>query len=97
MTHVDEACVQAWHELAHLGEIYVAHVEACLLLLFLVFDESLILGQGNGNLLWLYVDNYFTSHECDFGLVFLRACARYINFKTRNKPSQSKGVICSSL
>ena len=63
MADVDEACVESGHKFPHPGKVDVAHVEAGRLLLFLVFDEAFVLGQGNGDLLGLYVYDYFTGHD----------------------------------
>ena len=65
MAHVDETRIQARHELAHARIINVADIEACLLLLLLVFHEAFVLGEGNSNLLGLNIYNYFTGHEID--------------------------------
>ena len=63
MTNVDEARVEAWHELADTRIIDVTHIEASLKLLLLVFHEALVLGEGYGYLLGLYIYDNFTGHE----------------------------------
>ena len=59
---VYEARVQSRHQLAYLCQIYVAHLEARLLALFLVFHQFLILGQSDRNLLGLYIQKKFAVH-----------------------------------
>ena len=70
IAYIDETGIEPRHELLHLGDVDVAYREVGLTGLVLVFHQPFILEQGNGNLFWLDVDNYFTCHFS--GLLILK-------------------------
>ena len=59
---VHKAGIQARHQFTHLGQIDIAHAEGGTLAFFLVFHQTLVFRKRDGNLLGLYVDEYFACH-----------------------------------
>ena len=59
---VDEAGVEARHEFLHFCDVDVAHREVGRAGLVLVFNQSFVLKQGDGDLLRLDVNDNFTCH-----------------------------------
>ena len=60
--YVDKTGVEARHELLHLCDVDVAHREVGRAGLVLVFYQSFVLEQGDGDLFWLDVNDYFACH-----------------------------------
>ena len=100
--NIHKTCIEPWHEFLHLGNINIAHREVCRARFVLVFNQSFILKQGNGNLFWLYVNDYFACHFSLFIigntllfplLLFIEKGARHV----RHAPflEQSLGLTCS--
>ena len=56
VTYIDKTSIQSRHELAHLAQIDIPHGEGHTLLLLLILCQTLVLGQGNGDFLWLNVN-----------------------------------------
>ena len=66
MSHAHKACIESWHKLVHFGQVDVAHRERCRLAFLLVFHQSLVFCQRDGNLLGLNVDVEFAGHRAIF-------------------------------
>lgn len=62
VSHIDKASIEAWHNLANAGQIYVADGILLGSSFALEFDEFLVLEECDGDVVLLDVDNDFACH-----------------------------------
>ena len=62
IAHVYKTGIETRHKFLYLGNVNVAHGEVSRTWFILIFNQPFVLKQGNRNLFWLNVDNYFACH-----------------------------------